>query len=113
MDIKYYIALARVVLITAVILFLIFRKNEAVTDFLTSKEFKQLIKCIILIVEEIYKTMSGDEKMAKAIEMLTQYIPEYIRKYITMDDLREAIQAVFDMIVEQVDGHNVPQNKEI
>lgn len=54
------------------------------TKYLNSKEKKSVAKTVVLAVEQIYKDLHGDEKLAKALEAAADMLTE---KGIAVTDL--------------------------
>lgn len=108
------IIIAAVLLLLLLLVMWIHTDNrmKAVKEFLQSKEFKKIAKAVILIAETAMDA-TGSEKMAMAMRLILEYIPEHISKYIDPEMLTAAIQEVFNMIAKTYRGHTVPQDMDI
>lgn len=89
------------------------KKRADIKKFFENADIKERIKQLILLVEKDLQTESGERRLWKVCSYIWAVIPPSLKPYITVEILQKAVQTIFDILAEQVDGHTVPIDKPI
>lgn len=108
-----YIAIFLLSLVCICFVFLAVKKRHDIIKFFANADIRNRIKQLILLVEKDLRTENGEARLWKVCSYIWTFIPPSLKPYITVEMLQTAVQVIFDLLAEKVDGHTVPIDKSI